>query len=577
MGKNSGAKQGKKNRIAEQDESGSSFKNSDIKRGDDFVDSSSHERKKKKQRKRENGGIFDGFVSTSNTSGSVKGGDVDGGNKREGRKKRKVEQDIDREKELEKPMNKDKKSSRLGKGPNAYPLTSKASEDGVTGKKYEKETYAPVDDYDITCKSKGVKSKKRKKERKHNLADASRAVLGEGPGDMEVSQKKKEHSKQDEGEDTTKQLDLGYGDNSKVEKMNKQEEKDKYKQEKKENKSKQRNGEKKNKEREEEESKKEKLAKEKTRKVRFADNVEVFPSPDGPSKRNAKKTNQLVQGKRFSPEEDALIKEAVHRFVEDRGLGENGVSMVLHCKGHAETRNCWKEIGAALPWRPVVSVYHRAHTLFERSETRSWTEEEREIIRKFHEKHGADWKTLADVMGKHRVHVKDAWRRIKLRNMNKGPWNQEEYQTLFDLVNMDLQMRALEEKVSNHKIIRDNISWEAISQKLSTRNNSSCCSKWYDQLTSSMVAEGLWADADDYWLLNALVGLDACSMEEVDWDSLIEHRGGDVCRKRWGQMVKHIGEHGKRSFVEQVEILSERYCPNLVQMREACDKKRLGN
>lgn len=90
-----------------------------------------------------------------------------------------------------------------------------------------------------------------------------------------------------------------------------------------------------------------------------------------------------------------------------------------------------------------------------------------------------------------------------------------------------------------------------------------------------MVAEGLWADADDYRLLSALVGLDACSMEEVDWDFLIENRSGDVCRKRWAQMVRHIGEHGKKSFVEQVEILSERYCPNLVEVREAVDKKRL--
>ncbi|GMH30055.1 hypothetical protein Nepgr_031898 [Nepenthes gracilis] len=136
--------------------------------------------------------------------------------------------------------------------------------------------------------------------------------------------------------------------------------------------------------------------------------------------------------------------------------------------------------------------------------------------------------------------------------MKKGQWSQEEYQTLFDLVNADIQMKAFQEKKSKHGMLRDNISWEAISNKLSTRTNASCCVKWYDQLTSPMVAEGKWADTDDYHLLIALFKLDASCEEDVDWDSLLEHRPGDVCRKRWSQMVRHIGEHRNKLFAEQL-------------------------
>ncbi|KAK7277471.1 hypothetical protein RJT34_22484 [Clitoria ternatea] len=128
-------------------------------------------------------------------------------------------------------------------------------------------------------------------------------------------------------------------------------------------------------------------------------------------------------------------------------------------------------------------------------------------------------------------------------------------------------------KKSKHGMLKDNIGWEANADKMITRNGSGCCRKWYYQLTSPMAASGEWSDTDDYRLIDALYSLDACCMEEVDWDNLLEHRPGDVCRKRWNQMVNRIGESVGKSFGEQVEILAKRYCPDLLEAREAYDEK----
>lgn len=300
------------------------------------------------------------------------------------------------------------------------------------------------------------------------------------------------------------------------------------------------------------------------KKVKFSGHVEVFQIPD--------RQGGLVQGKRFSPEEDEMIKKAVFHYIEVHGLGEEGLSKILNCVAHREVRGCWKEIASALPWRPSESIYYRGHILFER-DSRNWTQEDYEVIKRFHEKHGSEWKMLADALGKHRVQVKDAWRRIRLPNVKRGAWSQDEYQTLFDLVNLDLRMRAVGEKKTKHGMLRDNIGWEAISEKLSTRVNANCCLKWYKQLTSSMVTEGKWSDADDYRLVTALFNLDACCMEDVDWDNLLEHRPGDICRKRWNQMIRYTGEYKDKSFSEQVEVLSKRFCPDLLEAREAYDAK----
>ena len=75
------------------------------------------------------------------------------------------------------------------------------------------------------------------------------------------------------------------------------------------------------------------------------------------------------------------------------------------------------------------------------------------------------------------------------------------------------------------------------------------------------------------YLVNALSGFDACHIDDVDWDNLLEHRPGDICRKRWNQMVKHLGPNGSKPFTEQVEILSQRYCEDVFEAREAYNSR----
>ncbi|CAA3029962.1 DNA-binding REB1-like [Olea europaea subsp. europaea] len=122
--------------------------------------------------------------------------------------------------------------------------------------------------------------------------------------------------------------------------------------------------------------------------------------------------------------------------------------------------------------------------------------------------------------------------------------------------------RVSAEKRSKHGMLRDNICWMEISDKLSTRNQANCCMKWYNQLTSPILAEGMWADFDDYRLFGVLFNLDSTYIEDVDWDNMLDDRSGDLCRKRWNQMVLHIGKHGTKSFAEQVEVLAQHYCPH---------------
>ncbi|KAJ8552677.1 hypothetical protein K7X08_020070 [Anisodus acutangulus] len=317
------------------------------------------------------------------------------------------------------------------------------------------------------------------------------------------------------------------------------------------------------------------LTHEKTKKrVRFTDHVQFSPSISDPSDKNHENNvEKLLFGKQFTEEEDEIVKDAVYRYIEVHNLGEEGLQKVINSIANPEVRGCWKEIGKAIPYRPYRAVYSRAHRLFRRGEKRKWTEEDYEMVRKFQGEHGHNWTVLADEIERHPVHVGNAWYRIKLENRKKGNWDQEEIQKLFDLVNTDLQLKLSEEKKSKHGMLRDNICWSAISDNLSTRISQHCCNKWYRQLTSPMVAAGEWADTDDYRLIDALFELDASCIEDVDWDNLLSHRNGELCRKRWKAMVRQISQHENKSFAAQVEVLAKRYRPDLVGAREAWDRK----
>ncbi|RID62962.1 hypothetical protein BRARA_E01997 [Brassica rapa] len=261
---------------------------------------------------------------------------------------------------------------------------------------------------------------------------------------------------------------------------------------------------------------------------------------------------ELVRGKRFTKEEDELIKKAVLEYIEAHVLGDQGINMVMNCRSHPQIKGCWKEITHSLPWRPHCGVYNRAHTLFEQGSKGIWSKEDLELVKEHQKKHGNHWKTLADAMGKHRRHLiptSDAWRKLKLVSKKKG---------------------SFQEKRSQHGMLRDDIPWTAISNQLGTRENTTCCRKWYDQLTSPMVTKGIWANVDDYRLLDELTNLDAACVDDVDWDDLLDNRDGDACRSRWNQMVRHIGT---KTFAEQVEIISQRYCPDIAEDRQDFDNR----
>uniref|UniRef100_A0A0D3G4D1 Myb/SANT-like domain-containing protein n=1 Tax=Oryza barthii TaxID=65489 RepID=A0A0D3G4D1_9ORYZ len=72
------------------------------------------------------------------------------------------------------------------------------------------------------------------------------------------------------------------------------------------------------------------------------------------------------------------------------------------------------------------------------------------------------------------------WTKSKKKKWKRadGQWTKHKYQNLFDLVKLDLQVKAYQNYDAGNRQFRDNIVWEDISEKLTTRNRENCCIKW---------------------------------------------------------------------------------------------------
>lgn len=116
--------------------------------------------------------------------------------------------------------------------------------------------------------------------------------------------------------------------------------------------------------------------------------------------------------------------------------------------------------------------------------------------------------------------------------------------------------------------VRDNISWEFIAEQMGTRNRLECLTQWYGKMASPMVATGDWSIGDDQRLLERLMEEFPLSDELVEWDSLLDDRSGETCKKRWEQMLRCLGRGPAvhhLHFLEKLEALMMRFAPHLLE------------
>ncbi|KAG6554057.1 hypothetical protein Mapa_003972 [Marchantia paleacea] len=272
----------------------------------------------------------------------------------------------------------------------------------------------------------------------------------------------------------------------------------------------------------------------------------------------------------FSEEEDEKIRNAVYAWIRMKNLDKDvGVRMLFSTKSHPEARGAWLDIARCLPERSVKLIYTRAERLLGGHKRGKWSEEELQQLRELREKYGNDWKTIAQYSERSGQLMKDKWRYLRLET-KKGKWTDSEYNLLCAYVRWSLRIKEkIGRKKNDRRILRDDINWEIISEKL-LRPSAACANVWYARLASPLVNEGRWANGDDRRLLQSLLQLGASSEEAVDWDRLLNDRDGVTCETRWNEMKRLLWER-YAPFEDKLEQSIRRFAPDLIGLEEEVD------
>jgi hypothetical protein len=121
--------------------------------------------------------------------------------------------------------------------------------------------------------------------------------------------------------------------------------------------------------------------------------------------------------RKFTPEEDDLIRELVSRYGDPRYAP-------------------WAEIAAQLPDRSPRQVRERfQHYLSPRVSGGPWSREEDDLLRALQGKFGNTWATIAKWMrGRTNIAVRNRWRIIKDRHLQRAKGGVEEPEPEPDLI-----------------------------------------------------------------------------------------------------------------------------------------------
>jgi hypothetical protein len=255
---------------------------------------------------------------------------------------------------------------------------------------------------------------------------------------------------------------------------------------------------------------------------------------------------------------DSLEKED-YDFLFKRRLKQGGRGAKLN----ESERKAFLEISKDFPTRNPKQIYGFATRYYDPNNHKGkWSEEEKEQLADLVELKGEKWTEIGEILERAGASCRDKWRSMRDK-YQRGDWTPEELAQLKQLVNEQLAAPGAAPgrgpgEGNEHLPVRDNINWKAISLKLKTRSENTCCQKWY-RIAPDSVAAGEWGAGDDTTMVAALRRARAASEADVDWAGLVRGRTLSQIKRRFKDLRQAIPKNHKLTFAEVVQKLVEKH------------------
>uniref|UniRef100_A0A3Q4AT81 Cyclin-D-binding Myb-like transcription factor 1 n=1 Tax=Mola mola TaxID=94237 RepID=A0A3Q4AT81_MOLML len=250
----------------------------------------------------------------------------------------------------------------------------------------------------------------------------------------------------------------------------------------------------------------------------------------------ANKGHKWKQGMWSKEEIDILIGN-IDRYVKGRGIEEP--AEIIFEMSKEERKDFYRSVALGLN-RPLFAVYRRVLRMYDnRNHVGKYTPEEIEKLKSLREKHGNDWATIGAALGRSASSVKDRCRLMK-DTCNTGKWSEEEERRLADVV---YEMAG----VSPGSAVTAGVSWATVADRVRTRSEKQCRSKWLNYLNWKHSGGTDWMKEDDLNLIRRISELEVEDENEIKWEDLAggwsSVRSPQWLRSKWWSIKRQVANH----------------------------------
>ncbi|THV08380.1 hypothetical protein K435DRAFT_642104 [Dendrothele bispora CBS 962.96] len=272
------------------------------------------------------------------------------------------------------------------------------------------------------------------------------------------------------------------------------------------------------------------------------------------------KTRGLIYKKgKFSAIEEQQLHTAVENYRIAKQLNEDQLNETIFPKDEKSKDNAfWSEITAAIPQRPIISVYHHVRRTYHPFKQQGkWSTEEDDKLREAVANMGQQWEKISLIVGRRASDCRDRYRNHVVGRETRvvGPWTVEEEQQLQRIVeNMTINRGGT---------LDDEVFWSTVAREMGgRRNRQQCRNKWTDVLSKQVKSNGQnprWSNQDAYILVHKLDSLRVRDDSEVDWKTLADKDWNlwspHILQRRWQTMKKSVKGYEEMTHQEIMEIL----------------------
>ncbi|XP_073184784.1 cyclin-D-binding Myb-like transcription factor 1 isoform X3 [Lepidochelys kempii] len=244
----------------------------------------------------------------------------------------------------------------------------------------------------------------------------------------------------------------------------------------------------------------------------------------------------------WSKEEIDILMSNIERYLKARGIKD--ATEIIFEMSKDERKDFYRTIAWGLN-RPLFAVYRRVLRMYDdRNHVGKYTPEEIEKLKELRIKHGNDWATIGAALGRSASSVKDRCRLMK-DTCNTGKWTEEEEKRLAEVVH---ELTSTEPG----DIVTQGVSWAAVAERVGTRSEKQCRSKWLNYLNWKQSGGTEWTKEDEINLILRIAELEVSDENEINWDLLAEGwssvRSPQWLRSKWWTIKRQIANHKDVSF-----------------------------